>query len=293
MGAPRSGTSYLARALGLADDVAYFEESAAFALYGARRFTKLYSNILSGVGIFKYNAFGQKVFSVTDRLRGLDRLDSMVHRMLLHTKLQPYDLAPSNPLIEVQQCCLDQGDLALQKTLVEEYTDLIQHKGAKAMLAAFFADFVRLSGKKHLLEKTPDHIGFVPVIMEIFPDAKIVLIRRDKKDSIASFLKHFDARSTLQNRFLSDRMLLKKQARTLVYYEQVEAWMMGQPWCQTIDYKHMVEKPLETICRVLEWAGLTINEELYRDLFVSGEASSNWNRLNERERELVKKHIIS
>ncbi len=293
VGAPRSGTSYLARALSLANDVAYFEESGAFSLYGARRFSAEFSEILRDQNVFKFNSLMLRILRGTDRLRGLDRLDNLVYRMLLHTKLQPYDLKPSRQLIEVQECRLDDQELALKNELVEKYRNIIQDRGAgvspaKALFTAFFADFVRLSGKKHVLEKTPDHIGYVPVIRSAFPDAKIVLIRRDKKDSIASYVRHFDARSTLRNRFLSDRMLLKKQSMACRYYEQVEEWLAHQPWCHRVDYKQLIETPVEVVGHASRWAELEFDENRHRSLFVPAKASSHWGQLATTDQRLIR-----
>ena len=64
VGAPRSGTSYLARALSLPEEVAYFEESGVFSLYGARRFSSVFSEIIGDIDTFEYNAIKHKMLRV-------------------------------------------------------------------------------------------------------------------------------------------------------------------------------------------------------------------------------------
>jgi hypothetical protein len=287
VGAPRSGTTYLARAMGLAEDVAYFEESGAFSHYGSRRFVAEYAEVLRKSDAFDYRPVSSRILSVTDRLRGRDRLAQIVHSLLLHTKLQPYDLKPSNPLVEVQQCKLDAAEQELEAELIKKYQKLGAEE-ANSFFRAFFEDFVQMSGKKHLLEKTPGHLQYSPMLISAFPDANVVLIQRDKKDSIASFLKNFNARNgSFINRVSTDRMLLKKYCKACLYFERIEQWMEQQEWCHVVDYQEMVGAPFETVQSALQWAGLEISEEQCRPLFKPRKASSKWGSLIASEQALV------
>jgi len=291
IGAPRSGTTYLARALGLADDVAYFEESGAFAYYGARRFVKEYYEVLGSLDAFAYSPAVSRILSFTDRLRGRDPLEYIVRKMLLNTKIKPYDLKPSKPLIEIQQCKLDSNDLQLEPELLKKYRKLAG-EGVNLFYQEFFSDFARMSEKNNFLEKTPGHVLFSPVLRSVFPDAKVVLIRRDKKDSVASYIRNYAPRRvSITNRYMTDKMLIKKQCRACLHYKRIEEWLEKQDWCRSIAYKEMIENPFEVTRYILDWVGLTINKDKYQKHFKARVASSKWDRLNKEEKKLVERTL--
>jgi hypothetical protein len=138
-----------------------------------------------------------------------------------------------------------------------------------------------------LLEKTPDHIGYVPVIRSVFPDAKIVLIEREIKDSVASYIRHFNPRASLMNKYLPERMLLKKQVRKCLHYEDIASGMKATNWCYTVSYKQLIEQPFQTVCSVLSWLGLEMDHEKTSSLFVGRSSLSHWNSLSKKEQRLV------
>jgi hypothetical protein len=59
----------------------------------------------------------------------------------------------------------------------------------RAMLEAITVPQMRRAGKSRWLEKTPNHIAHMPTLRGIFPDAKVIRIVRDPRDTIQSLLR--------------------------------------------------------------------------------------------------------
>ena len=290
VGAPRSGTTYLARAMGLAKATAYFEEAGIFAVYGPRRFPGYFTDRLKESDVFSDRALFQGILRLADRLRQKDRLAILVERMLLHTKVGPYDLKPSSSLIRVQRCMLNNQDQKRMAELCDKYRALEQD-GFPAVCQAYFDDFLALCERPVLVEKTPAHIEWVPIIRAVYPEAGIVMIHRDKRDSLASFLLNYNPRNSLQTRFLPERNLIKRQCQMCVYYEQIENWLRNQSWCKCVEYKSMVESPLEEVTGIWEWMGLDEDPAMQAGLFVSRKADSRWEKLSKAQKRLITHYL--
>lgn len=286
IGAPRSGTTYLARALGLAEDAAYWEESELFSLYGPRRFPRFFAHAMRGSAEPTFSTWSQAASRCADAVRGIDRLERMVERMLRHTKLGPYDLQPSNPLVEVQQCALSAEDSRQRRDLLRRYREL-EREGFAGVCEALLADFVQCRGKQHVIEKTPDHLVMTPVIRTVFPAAKFVLIRRDKREALASCIRTFRLRRTLRTAWMTDRVMLKRLSRQYRAYGRIEESLKDQPWCRCVSYAEMVGNPHETVSSALDWLGLTLDDRKHGHLFQGRPATSQWDRLTSEEKSIV------
>jgi hypothetical protein len=290
VGAPRSGTTYLARALSLARDVAYWEESEFFTFYGPRRFPQSFARALQGTETPVVHAWTQTLLRGTDALRGVDRLTRLVEHMLRHTKLKSYDLRPSNPLVDIQSCVLNEADHRMQRELVARYR-IIEKTGLAAVCEAVLQDFVRLRGRRHLLEKTPDHLLMTPVIRSVFPQAKFVMIRRSKRDALASYIRTFNLRRMRYGSFMSGRTLLNRLVALYGAYDRMENTLQGQSWCRSVSYVDMVERPYETIGSVLNWLNLSMDESRCRALFMPRPASSQWDQLSDAQQRVIERHF--
>lgn len=58
----------------------------------------------------------------------------------------------------------------------------------RAMLEAITVPQMRRAGKSRWLEKTPNHIAHMPTLRRVFPEAKVIRIVRDPRDTIQSLL---------------------------------------------------------------------------------------------------------
>jgi hypothetical protein len=55
-------------------------------------------------------------------------------------------------------------------------------------------DFRTLAGGTRIVEKTPSHFRYLPLIRHHFPDAQVIFIERDKQDVLASYVRTFAER---------------------------------------------------------------------------------------------------
>jgi len=153
IGAPRSGTSYLARSLALANNVAYWEEAGAFSLFGPRAAPFQYSGIMSEEKVFRYSTVGALEGALFDRLRSKDRLEDLLHNMYLHKSLGEHDLKPSGRLIEVQGCVLDSEGRTRVALLHERLKKDLLEGGIKSVFQEIFEQFCAITGHLTILEK--------------------------------------------------------------------------------------------------------------------------------------------
>lgn len=64
--------------------------------------------------------------------------------------------------------------------------------------------FAEVAGKKFILEKTPKHVQAVEKIRRILPSAKIILIKRNPLDNVASLYSRFGDLESSIRRWLAD-----------------------------------------------------------------------------------------
>ena len=283
VGAPRSGTTLLGRALGLSPGLAYLEESGIFVLCGARRFPGKWHAVLAKHDPFDFRSAKYQILALTDRLRKRDRLRDAVELVFRHRQLRPWNLQPSNPLIEVQETGLTQEQ-------AQEVDRVVAHLSRvddfREFIRGYFVEFMRCNDGKRLLEKTPDHIEVVPVIREVFPDARIVLVRRDKRDTIASYLTNFDPSKNIKNRFRSTHSLIRQLCRSCNYYQVIENWMAKQPWALTLNYRELVSEPHSALTNLVEHLGVSLPDDL-PSLLQPKPAKSRWETLSRQDRQLI------
>ena len=77
-----------------------------------------------------------------------------------------------------------------------------------------FEVFARLTGKRVIVDKSPEHAFNLPIVQHVFPEAKIIHIKRDGRDVTLSIKKEWEKRREIvENRNL--RALFKTAAMML------------------------------------------------------------------------------
>lgn len=125
--------------------------------------------------------------------------------------------------------------------------------------------------RRHWLLKAPSHLGYLPVIFDVFPDARVVMTHRDpikafasNTDLLGTFYwmrsdKPFDA-SAFEN-------LLTHEA-VAARLDQVVAWTESQriPAARMFNVKYatMIERPMDGIRELYRQAGLNLSAEAER-----------------------------
>jgi hypothetical protein len=115
----------------------------------------------------------------------------------------------------------------------------------RALLEALTAAGARAAGKARWVEKTPNHLLYLPVIREHYPDAFIVRVVRDPRDVATSLTRvPFGSPSKLANLYL----WLERDARSWPFFETDRR-------CLTLRYEDLLADPAVSLERVCQWIG--------------------------------------
>jgi hypothetical protein len=164
-------------------------------------------------------------------------------------------------------------------------------KKNRKFFETLFDDFLKLSNRKNLVEKTPSHIAYVPVIAEFLPDARFAVICRDKKDTVASYVKTFEMAANHFKRFTPRWITLKKICDNCLYYERLESCLGNHERCRLVVYTELIEHPLETVASTLEWSGLTFDKQKHQTLFKPGKLNSHWDNLSRGDQSFIQRYL--
>ncbi len=193
VGSPRSGTTLVARSLALSPNIAYLEESnllsSLFSNYCPLRAWQLrYKHDKSAI------IHSKTLLHALPDVRNRDQLlEDFVVIMLRSAKLTTFDLKPGEKLVDQQAITLGEDDIALGHQLSKKYRALIK-TAPQDILAIAMHDFRLLTKRPLVLEKTPAHFLFIPLILELFADPKVVFVSRSKQDVVSSFSRTFGDR---------------------------------------------------------------------------------------------------
>lgn len=80
-------------------------------------------------------------------------------------------------------------DLGLEPAVVLSCVDAAGPRDFRTIFAAMLHAYGEARGKQHIGEKTPGHSRYLTRIFEWFPDARIVVVRRDPRAVIASHMR--------------------------------------------------------------------------------------------------------
>jgi len=122
--------------------------------------------------------------------------------------------------------------------------------------------------RRHWLLKAPSHLGYLPVIFDVFPDARVVLTHRDP-------IKAFASNTDLLGTFYwmrSDKAFDASAFESLLTHEAVAArlnqvidWTARKqiPAARLFNFKYatMIEQPLPSVRDLYRHAGLVLSDE--------------------------------
>ena len=135
------------------------------------------------------------------------------------------------------------------------------------IMHAYFDAAMEARGQERLLEKSPDHCGFIPEILWTYPQAKIIYITRDPVDTYASYHKRYQ-REKEQGKSEEELRWLKPSteditARLKVNWQRIQ--QAHHKWpndVATIQYDDFVGEYDRVMRALLTWldAEVIINE---------------------------------
>jgi len=129
---------------------------------------------------------------------------------------------------------------------------------AGAIGQAYSNSIARLRGEAaHVTDKLPSNYLYLPLILAALPNARIVHIRRDARDTCLAIYKQLFADAYLWSYDLGEL------ARHIVRYRRLmNTWDERFPGrFVNVDYEDLVRDPEETLRPVLQYIGLSWNED--------------------------------
>jgi hypothetical protein len=228
VGCPRSGTTKLAAILNKHSKLASATETHFFNFVSKQ----------------KYN---WKNFTIQDLKKILE--ESRILDFTQLANLQSQDLINQFELIE---------DLPINDMSLEE-------SNKKKIFNLLVQNYLLKKNKSRFCEKTPQHIQNIAEIVRIYPQAKIILLIRDGRDTVNSLLKMpWRPQGLLNN------------ARFWSHYIKIGKRESLRPEVLTIKYENLLECPREVLQSICDFIGESFEESLLDDSQESDNLFSTW-----------------
>jgi hypothetical protein len=271
IGCMRSGTGALARTIGLAESVCYIGETKVIAKYYAREVPITSALRQWGNGEALIPVLKSKVRKIRDQITGRDLLRQIIADMIRYTKLTHFDTKPSVPLVDRYGMKITAEDMSLLDQLCYKYERM---NNIDTMIRVLFKDIQLLSGKAIVLEKTPMHALYIPVIQRLFPEARICHILRDGKQVAASYMLNYGQKKLSKR---SVRYICTVHKCTRAIDERVRK--SGNPKYYSLRYEDFIASPRNSVENVFHFLNLSVSESVLTSLRDIKPGPSNWERL--------------
>lgn len=167
----------------------------------------------------------------------------------------------------------DQSVVELFELDKEFLTALLQTRtpSIKAMLEALTQSFSKARNKPYWAEKTPNHLLNLPLIRSIWPNAGIVRIIRDPRDSAMSTCRL----PSFSNSFLANLYLWRS------WQDMADTFCKNDPLTLTLKYEDLVLDAEIVLRSVCEFAGLSYESGMLNFAKAASDVSSTgetWKR---------------
>ena len=137
-----------------------------------------------------------------------------------------------------------------------------------AMLEALTVPFADARGKQGWVEKTPNHICNLAHIRELWPQARIIRIVRDPRDSVVSTCKL----PTFSNSPLANAYVWRE------WQETGDAIMSADPLAATIRYEDLIASPEAELSALCAKLGIAFDPAMLRFQQAASDVSSEGER---------------
>ena len=229
VGCPRSGTTKLSTILNRHSCIASATETHFFNFVSKQK-------------------FNWKNFSVQE-----------FKRLLKESRIEDFtNLAGLNPEYLIEQ-------FAEIENLSNDSALIIEDFNKKKVFDLLVKNYLIKRNKIRFCEKTPQHIQSIDEILRIYPQAKIVLMVRDGRDTVNSLLKMpWRPKGLLNN------------ARFWSHYVKIGTKESLRPEVITIKYENLLERPQDTLISICNFIGETFEDSLLDDSKDSDNLFSAW-----------------
>jgi hypothetical protein len=104
------------------------------------------------------------------------------------------------------------------------------------------------------LEKTPRHVNFIPQILALFPDARIINIVRDPRDVVSSNVR-FQELSPEKDRTERRRICLSRSESWNTMVSFAKGLLPGEPRLMSVRYEDLIADPEGSLTRIMDFVG--------------------------------------
>lgn len=161
-------------------------------------------------------------------------------------------------------------DLGVEPERVLARVDRDGARDFRTVFAAMLATYGEVTGKRRVGEKTPGHCYYLERIFGWFPDARVLVIRRDPRDVVASHLRspwvtdqmapgrlRAPIIRRLRRFHVAERALLWRRANG-----EVVANAQDDPRLHVVVYEALVARPEEELRRICDFLGETFEPQM-------------------------------
>ena len=227
-------------------------------------FTRLPTKVRNRLGRVRWYRWRMRSYVSSERpivIGGSPRSGTTLFRRLLdsHSRIvcgpESNIFLPGAPQIELLSWGYDVRPAAI--------TGLIRTSGSQARyIEEFFRAHCERVGKPRWSEKTPLNVAHLDWIWEHFPEARFIHVIRDGRDVVCSMRRHPD-------RKVVDGHMVEMPPQDLPVSAFVRQWVRntgqgirhrGDPRYMEIRYEELVERPRETLERIVTWVGEPFEE---------------------------------
>jgi len=130
---------------------------------------------------------------------------------------------------------------------VEDVEQAASSSTRAGIIEALFSLYARSNGARRWGEKTPEHIRWLPLIREDFPDARLIHLVRDGRDVAEAFQRMIYGP-------VSALGLGEEWRRDVMYWRDYQN-RIGSENMLLVKYEHLVETPEKVLKDVIEFIG--------------------------------------
>ena len=116
-------------------------------------------------GVFPYNGAVEVLLGAIDQLFRKNRVEESLKELLLRAR-------PEEISVPASELSLDPVELNDLQKLVEDLSDRLRVFGFKGFANAYLNEFSERCGKTHVIERTAEHLRYLPLIHSVFPEAR-------------------------------------------------------------------------------------------------------------------------
>ncbi|WP_159022664.1 sulfotransferase [Formosa sp. L2A11] len=193
----------------------------------------------------------------------LPRSGSTLLQMLLSnndkvsTASEPWILLPLISFLKSDFKIKANGDLS--RIAVEDYLRLHSDSSlaneVKKIALNFYAKATSKDAK-YFLDKTPRYYEFGDEIKQLFPKAKIIILKRDLSDVVSSICKTWDIDTIYKMRDYKRDLLAAPKLM-----QEFQDANINNPNVRTVFYESLVDNPEAEVKMLYEWLGLDFNPD--------------------------------